>query len=336
MNLVYIGLNPQTPEWLSDKHHIKGVADLGSYLLFFSLWPPDIAYQTAYRMQRLGLNTVARVIYSLSSFMYPWCSPLLVRYHPFVKYVIRRNAWILDIEERNVFEAYIKKNSIDIAVINAWSILPNEIVNAPRLGTVNIHPSKLPAYRGALPTLWVLKNKEAETAVTFIQTGSQVDSGKIISQYLIPVSSSEDALSLELKIDEVVRKNLSTDLEKFAMGELHPMPQTGIPSTTAKYNEYREIRFAEERIQDIKNKVMLYPYLEPGVFCFAKLKGKKIYFQGASEVTESLRPGDFCVKRRDLIVGTKDGTLAFRLFRDIGFVESCRFLALHTQGSFDD
>lgn len=335
MNIVYVGLNPQTPEWLAAEHRLHAVGDLGEYLLTFSLWPPDMVVQFAYRLQRSRFGWMARVVDSFCSLAYPWCSPVLKRYKPFITTVIQKNVHILNTDDTEGFVAYIKKKTIDLLVINAWSILPASVIEAPNLGTINVHPSRLPKYRGALPTLWALKNQDTETAVTFILAGREVDAGKILSQYLIPIAPSEDALSLEVKIDETVKRYLCADIAKYAAGTLEPQPQTGTPSVTAKYQEYQEVRFGMEKVRDIRNKIALYPFLEPGRFCHAKFLGHSIILRRSIQGATSVPPGKFHLRVGVLSVGAIDGSISFRFFKDISIVDSLKLLTLPTTGSLD-
>ena len=78
----------------------------------------------------------------------------------------------------------IKKLSPDIIIVSSFNqIIPKPIISIPKLGVINIHPSLLPKYRGATPTVWALMNGEKETGVTihFIED-ERIDNGNIITQ----------------------------------------------------------------------------------------------------------------------------------------------------------
>ena len=79
---------------------------------------------------------------------------------------------------------FIKKLSPDIIIVSSFNqIIPKPIISIPKLGVINIHPSLLPKYRGATPTVWALMNGEKETGVTihFIED-ERIDNGNIITQ----------------------------------------------------------------------------------------------------------------------------------------------------------
>ena len=121
---------------------------------------------------------------------------------------------------------------------------PLEIIFAPKFKSVNIHPSKLPQYRGALPTLWALRNRDRESAVTYIVLDGRVDSGYIIGQYFFEISSSDDWLTFEVKIDKIIRMTLLHDLKGYLSGTIIPVEQDGDSlSVTGRYYDYMAINW---------------------------------------------------------------------------------------------
>ena len=111
----------------------------------------------------------------------------------------------------DVLRGYIVETNIDLMITHAFmTIIPKEVFSAPKYGSINIHPSLLPKYRGPSPTYWVLKNKERETGLTshFIDEG--VDTGGIISQRKIAVEFHDTVSSIiekqKLIIEELVEE----------------------------------------------------------------------------------------------------------------------------------
>lgn len=335
MRLLYVGLHPHTSLWLSKEHQIVAVADLSEYLLRPAVWLPDLVLQYSYQLSKVGMYPLARAAYKVFSFLHPWCSQVFKRYAPFIKQIAEENIALINIDNVPAVERLIREEDIDLMVVNAWSLLPKSLIHAPRLGTVNVHPSKLPAYRGAVPTLWALKEGEREIAVSFLLVGKDVDGGELLAQYPVPIPLERDALMLEREVDTVIAAHFSHDLIRYASGQLKAKSQLGTPSTTPKYKEYQEIKFKTEDALNIANKIALYPYLEPFLFCFARLGSLHIAFHsGGQPSSQVLTAGSFEIRGMHLLIGTRTGTCAFRLFKDMSVLASCRFL-LHTHGTFD-
>ena len=85
----------------------------------------------------------------------------------------------------------------DLIVVAAYGrILPQEILDAPPLGCINVHSSLLPAYRGAAPIHWAVLNGEKETGVTIMHMARELDAGDLISQAATPIDPDETVETL--------------------------------------------------------------------------------------------------------------------------------------------
>lgn len=102
----------------------------------------------------------------------------------------------------------------DLIIVIAFRMLPKVVWELPPLGTINIHASLLPQYRGAAPINWAIVNGETETGVTSFYINETIDTGSIISQ--IKVSISEDTCAgelhdiLQVKAGELLLKTLDS------------------------------------------------------------------------------------------------------------------------------
>lgn len=85
-------------------------------------------------------------------------------------------------------------------VVSYGKILPKEILNIPKLGALNIHPSLLPKYRGASPIQNAILNGDKETGVTIIKMDEQMDHGPIIAQERLDISDKDNYLTLGNKL----------------------------------------------------------------------------------------------------------------------------------------
>ena len=85
----------------------------------------------------------------------------------------------------------------DLQIVVAFRMLPELVWNMPPMGTVNLHGSLLPQYRGAAPINWAIINGEKETGVTTFKLKQEIDTGAIIFQEKIPISPEETAGELK-------------------------------------------------------------------------------------------------------------------------------------------
>ena len=100
----------------------------------------------------------------------------------------------------NEFIEKFKERKYDISIIVAYGkIIPSPIINIPRNGTINIHFSALPKYRGASPIQTAILNNEIETAATIIRIDEKMDHGNIIDSVKIKIEKKETAQSLNEK-----------------------------------------------------------------------------------------------------------------------------------------
>jgi len=88
----------------------------------------------------------------------------------------------------------------DLQVVVAFRMLPEEVWKLPRFGTINLHASLLPQYRGAAPINWAIINGETETGVTTFFINEKIDTGKIIFQEKVPIQQDETAGELHDKL----------------------------------------------------------------------------------------------------------------------------------------
>lgn len=106
----------------------------------------------------------------------------------------------------------IKTLAPGLAVVSSFNqIITNDIINLPKYGVINLHPSLLPRYRGATPTVWVLMNGEEETGITahFIEDET-VDSGRIIFQSILRIFQEDTDGMLRFRLAELSKVTLAT------------------------------------------------------------------------------------------------------------------------------
>ncbi len=124
-------------------------------------------------------------------------------------------------------EELIIKQNIDLLVLHAFmKILPKEVYSAPKYGSINIHPSLLPKYRGPSPNYWVVKNRERVTGLTCHYINDGIDTGDIISQVAIELNTEDTVESIIEKQKGVVKRLLTEVLSSIGDTDFKPTPQT--------------------------------------------------------------------------------------------------------------
>ncbi|MDP4252925.1 MAG: methionyl-tRNA formyltransferase, partial [Bacteroidota bacterium] len=91
----------------------------------------------------------------------------------------------------------------DLQVVVAFRMLPEVVWNMPRLGTINLHGSLLPQYRGAAPINWAVIHGEKETGVTTFKLQHDIDTGNILMQERFPIGDQETAGDVHDRMTEI-------------------------------------------------------------------------------------------------------------------------------------
>ncbi len=121
-----------------------------------------------------------------------------------------------------------KALGLDAAVTAAYGkLLPPELLEVPRHGFLNLHPSLLPKYRGAAPVQWALIRGERETGVTIMRTDAGLDTGPILLQWRTPIHPDETAPHLAARLRDKGIQLLLEALERLEDLEPRPQPAEG-------------------------------------------------------------------------------------------------------------
>jgi methionyl-tRNA formyltransferase len=123
------------------------------------------------------------------------------------------------------FFAQIQAWQPDLQIVVAFRMLPETIWSYPAMGTLNVHGSLLPKYRGAAPINWAIINGEKETGVTTFRLQHAIDTGDILLQEHIPITSDMTAGELHDTMMEVGAQTLVKTLHALLAGTIQPKPQ---------------------------------------------------------------------------------------------------------------
>lgn len=187
-------------------------------------------------------------------------------------------------ESKNVFQ-------FDFFIVVAYGkIIPENILKIPELGSINIHYSLLPKYRGASPVESAILNGETETGVTIQQMEYKMDSGPIIAQEKIQIGDDETAPELRKRLIQLGGELLVKTLSEYIKNKIKPTPQDESQSTYCKKikKEDGEISLNDNSVKNY-NKFRAYANW-PRIFFFRN--GKRIIITGAE-----LKNDQFIIKK---------------------------------------
>src|SRR3989339_715108 len=120
----------------------------------------------------------------------------------------------------------------DMFIVVAYGkIIPQTILDLPKLGTVNVHPSLLPKYRGASPLQSAILNREKQTGISIMLLDAQMDHGPLLSQKTIKLAALETPFTLRQKIVKIGAPLLIDVIKKYAGGKIKPRAQNHDLST---------------------------------------------------------------------------------------------------------
>lgn len=179
------------------------------------------------------------------------------------------------IRNDEVFKQDFQSRAIDVSVVAAYGkILPQWLLDVPKLGSINIHASLLPQYRGASPIVASILNGNSETGITYIVMNNKMDEGDIIYQSKLDINADETTRSLSIKLSQNASKDINTILQKYADGELIKKSQDHTKATYCQIlsKQDGQIDF-DNPPQNLKRMIRAY-YPWPGVWGI--YKGKRV------------------------------------------------------------
>ena len=217
------------------------------------------------------------------------------------KFALEKGLKILQPEKLKdpVFLKELKSLNADMQVVVAFRMLPEVVWNMPPMGTINLHASLLPQYRGAAPINWAIINGEKETGVTTFKLQHQIDTGNILLQEEITIGEDETAGELHDKMKEIGAKLLVKTVKELVQGNLNSIPQSWsdrdgqtmlkhapkLSTETSKINWNKNVDEVYDLIRGLS------PY--PSAFTFLNDKTLKIYKATKEIIQPAIAPGEF-------------------------------------------
>jgi methionyl-tRNA formyltransferase len=146
------------------------------------------------------------------------------------KYAVEKGLHILQPEKlKNAdFLEELKNLHADVQAVVAFRMLPEVVWNMPPMGTINVHGSLLPQYRGAAPINWAVINGEEYTGVTTFKLQQEIDTGNILLSDKIKIEETDTAGTVHDKLKELGANLLLRTMKDLAEGNLKEAPQSEI------------------------------------------------------------------------------------------------------------
>ncbi len=200
------------------------------------------------------------------------------------KYAVENKLQVLQPEKLKnpEFLDELKELNADLQVVVAFRMLPEVVWNMPPMGSVNLHGSMLPQYRGAAPINWAVINGEKETGVTTFKLKHEIDTGDILLQESFSIAETDTAGDVHDKMKEIGANLLVKTVKGLAEGNLKERTQDpeiishdSLKHAPKIFTETCEINW-NKSVDEVYNLIRgLAPY--PAAFTFLNSKKLKVY-----------------------------------------------------------
>lgn len=196
----------------------------------------------------------------------------------------------------------------DLLVVVAFRILPKTVLDIPAIGSVNLHASLLPKYRGAAPIHWAVMKGETETGCTIFFLNEKVDAGKIIKQKKTEIGPSETTGDIYKRLKMLGADLLLEAVDDIATGSVRGIIQDHTLATPAPklYKENTKVDFHKTAREVLNHIRGLNPF--PVAWCHYNGQKMNIYKAGPGPQLK-LEPGKLYALNDALLVGCRDGTI---------------------------
>jgi len=193
-----------------------------------------------------------------------------------------------------------------IIVVGYGRIIPQWMLDLPRLGNINLHASLLPKYRGAAPIQWAIANGETVTGNTTMRIDAGLDTGDILLQNEVGISTEDTAETLAPKLAAIGADLMVETLRGLASGEVHPRKQDDSRPSLAPILKKEDglvdfSRSAEEIFNRLRG-------FQPWPGAHTKFRGKNLQILKARVAAEAVAAGEMKVAGDRLLVGCAEGT----------------------------
>ena len=219
--------------------------------------------------------------------------------------------------KKDSFKNELTRLNADIFIVVAFRMLPKTIWEIPNYGTINLHGSLLPHYRGAAPINWAVINGESHTGVTTFIIDEKIDTGEILLQEQIKINDGDNAGIIHDKLMNLGAQLILKTIDGFNENKLIPRTQTSSDKTlkTAyKLNRENTKINWNESSQKIRQLVLgLSPYPSAWTTLISNDKTYNFKIFDADINSKKLNPGSIEINKNQFLVGTSDGSIELKI-----------------------
>jgi len=178
-----------------------------------------------------------------------------------------------------------------IIVVAYGCIIPQWMLDLPRLGNINLHASLLPKYRGAAPIQWAIANGESSTGVTTMRIDAGLDTGPILLRREVAILPDETSVTLAARLAAIGAELMGETLCQFDGGSITPQPQDNSQATLAPL-----LKKEDGRIDFLRNAREIYNQFRgfqpwPGAYTTFRGRNVRILRMNVSGAIEDASPG---------------------------------------------
>jgi len=198
-----------------------------------------------------------------------------------------------------------------MVVVGYGQIIPQSVIDIPRLGILNVHASLLPKYRGAAPIQWAVANGESRTGVTIMRIDAGLDTGDILLAEETAILPEEDAVELGFRLAGMGARLLVRALDGLAAGEIVPEKQDHTQASYAPLLKKEDGRIDWRRTAaEIHNRAR---GLQPWPGAYTSFRGQTLHVwksrPSAGIAPAATQPSGRIVRTRPLAVSCGAGSL---------------------------
>jgi methionyl-tRNA formyltransferase len=211
------------------------------------------------------------------------------------------------IKKNEAFRAELNDLKPDaIVVVGYGRIIPQWMLDLPRLGNINLHASLLPKYRGAAPIQWAIARGETITGVTTMKIDAGLDTGDILQQQEVPIALNDTAETLAPKLATIGAGLTVTTLQGLQTESIRPRLQDHSQATLAPILKKEDALIDFSRpASEILNRLRGF---QPWPGAYSRFRDKNLQICRAVAIDRTLASAELTVESHRLLVGCGDGT----------------------------
>jgi methionyl-tRNA formyltransferase len=216
------------------------------------------------------------------------------------------------------FISNVQQLTPDLVVVVAFRVLPREVYTIPKLGSINLHASLLPKYRGAAPINWAIINGEKESGVTTFFLQDKVDTGSVLLQARVKIGEDETAGELHDTLSEVGAEIVLQTVRLIELGKARPCVQNDALACPAPKIFKKDCRIdwkkSSQQVHDFIRGLSPYPA------SWTTHNGKNVKIYRTKIIEAQSKSSGIVLKRTNdtLCVGTGNGVVSIQEIQQEG------------------